>query len=149
MIELKDLTVTSAFAIRLGEIFPNSTRYREVVTALAFPHFFILQLTMDTETDNYNRWWANYFYNIRYRYVADPSTQTANLNQQLDGVGLKLLSDLEYIEYEGSKFRVQNARVEKVDNVLHYFCNIKVRVSKPLPEVPLQETLDVNTETQL
>lgn len=119
--------------------------YDEAVTTLRFPHFFIFQLTLDSTPDNYNHWLMRGFYNIRYRVAAD-TTRITNINEQLDAVAFDL-SDIfnEPIPFMDGWIKLtQSQPTEKIDGVLHAFFSANVRVTKPLPDVPLQESLDLD-----
>ena len=140
-------SIKSALSIKLGEIFPNITRYKESITNLKYPHFFIYQTSLDVLHEEKNRYHLNYLINIRYRFVEDIETAT-NLQQQLDDIGLKLLSDLDYINLSLDEtvkpVRILNPRFEKADGVLQFFCNILVRAKKP--EIKDPEMKDLNIE---
>lgn len=145
--ELVATSVTSALGIQLREIFPGVTWYREVVPAqlLVFPHWFVNQLTLDIEPERQNEWWVNYFVTMRYREVSDPATITGSLQERLDNVSIKLLSELECIYWGNIPVAVRNLRTEKIDGVLHVFANITVMATKPLPEIVKQMKLEVTT----
>lgn len=145
--ELAATSVTSSLVIQLGEIFPGVKRYREAVPAqsLVYPHFFVHQLTVDSQKERTNYWIVNYFVNIRYHVAPDPTIVTGGLlQQQLDDVSIRLMADLEYIYFDDIPVRVMNPRTEKVDGVLHFFCNISVMATKPVEIGPMQEKLDIN-----
>lgn len=140
MNELRSTTVTDAIIKKLLELFPGIAIYEEAISNLRYPHFFIFKLTTDTEEDNFNRYYVNYFINIRYRVAPQPDFVT-NLQKQLDAVGLELLSELELVELDGLYYRIQEPRIEKVDGMLQYYCNVSVRTKKDLPQDPLQGSL--------
>lgn len=137
--ELSAISVTSGLVIELGKIFPY-TRYREVVPAqrIEYPHFFVNQLTVSATTERRNHWIIEYLANIRYHVAADPASVSGSLQQRLDDVSIKLLSELDYIYWDGIPVRIKNPRTEKVDGVLHHFCNISVMANKPVEHDPLQ-----------
>lgn len=148
--ELVATSVTSALGIRIREIFPGITWYRETVPAqlLVFPHFFVNQLTLDMQPERQNHWFVNYFATIRYREVSDPASITGSLQERLDAVGIKLMSELENIAWNDVPVTIRNPRIEKIDGVLHWFGNINVLATKPLPELIKQMKLDINTNLQ-
>lgn len=145
--ELVATSVTSALGIRLREIFPGVTWYRETVPAqlLVFPHFFVNQLTLDMQAERQNHWIVNYFATIRYREVSDPASITGSLQERLDNIGIKLMSELEYIMWNDIPVTIRNPRIEKIDGVLHWFGNIAVMATKPVVPDPLQEKLEITT----
>lgn len=147
--ELIATSVTSALGIRLREIFPGVTWYRETVPAqlLVFPHFFVNQLTLDMQPERQNHWFINYFATIRYREVSDPASITGSLQERLDNIGIKLMSELEYIMWNDIPVTIRNPRIEKIDGVLHWFGNITVMSTKPVVLDPLQEQLEINVST--
>jgi len=143
--ELTATSVTSGLVIALGEAFPGVMRYRETapVQLLAYPHFFVNQLTLDIQPERRNHWMVSYFVTIRYHVAADPSSVNL-LQQQLDDISIRLLSDLEYITWNGMPVELKNRRTEKVDGNLFFFCNVNVLATKPIGPEPLQESLETN-----
>ena len=146
MYELVANSVTGALGKELNRIFPTVPWYRETSPAQLrdYPQFFVHQLTLDTQAERQNHWIVNYLVNIRYHAAADPATVVSGLQEELDDMAIKLMAELECIQWE-LPVRVLNPRTEKVDGVLHYFCNISVMCRKPLPEEIKQMELDVNT----
>lgn len=144
--ELIATSVTSGLVIALGEIFTGVTRYRETLPAhlLVYPHWFINQLTISTQAERRNHWMVDYLATARYHVAADPSSVVGSLQQQLDDASIKILSELEYIYFGDMPVRVTGLRTEKVDGVLHVFCNISVMATKPVEPDPLQQELEVN-----
>jgi len=144
--ELVATSVTSALGIRLREIFPGVMWYRETIPAqmLVYPHWFVNQLTLNIQPERRNHWWLSYFATMRYHVAADPASVVGSLQQQLDDASIKLLADLDYIYWNGIPVRISNLRTEKIDGVLHCFCNVDVMATKPIEIDPLQEQLEVN-----
>jgi hypothetical protein len=64
---------------------------------------------------------------VRYRVASDPSTDL-KLEQNLDSVGLKLLTSFNIINFENEKVRCKDKTTEKVDGVLHFMFNITTMV---------------------
>ena len=143
MYEVIGETVKSATSIKLGNIFGATTiRYKEAITNIQYPNFFIYQVSQDITPDTRNRWNIDYLMNVRYRYVEDIETVT-NLEQQLDAVSLKLLTEFTEIQLE-RPLKVKNARCEKADGVLQFFFNVTVRVKRELTEDEKMELLELN-----
>lgn len=144
--EIVATSVTSGLVIKLGEIFPGVTRYRETIPAqlLVFPHFFVNQITVNLETERRNQWKLDFLASIRYREVSDPSTITGSLQERLDAVGLKLLTELLTINWGGTTVTLHGAYTEKIDGVLHWFANVTVMATKPIEELIKQAELYVN-----
>lgn len=143
MYEIIGETIKSATSIKLGEIFGAETkRYKETVTNMEYPNFFIEQLNPTIVPDTRKRAMITYLMMIRYRYAKDISNIT-NLNQQLDEIGLKLLTEFTEIQLE-RPVKIKNANYEKVDGVLHFSYNVTVQVKKDEELPPLQEKLDLN-----
>lgn len=117
-------TIKSATSIKLGEIFKDVTRYKESVTNVKYPHFFINQVNLDITPAGKNRMKLDYLMNIRYRVASDISLVT-NLQQQLDEIGLKLCSELTELDLE-LPTKTKNRTYEKDDGVLQFFFNITV-----------------------
>lgn len=122
-------TIKSATSIKLGSIFGTDIkRYKESITNMQYPNFFIYQVSVDIQPDTRNRWNLNYLMNIRYREVKDIET-ISNLEQRLDSIGLKLLTEFDTLQL-GTPVKVTNARYEKADGVLQFFFNINLRIMK-------------------
>lgn len=133
MYEIIGETVKSAISIKLGQIFGTDTvRYKEAITKLKYPHFFINQVTLTHEPAGLgNRIKLDYLINIRYRYSEDIATVT-NLQQKLDDIGLKLCTEFTDIQLE-RPVKTYNRNYEKDEGVLQFFCNITV-YAKPETE---------------
>lgn len=148
--ELISTSVTSSLVVQLGEIFPGVTRYRETIPlqSYVYPHFFIHQLTLETQRERRDCWIVNYLATIRYHVAEDPSSVTGSLQEQLDEASIKLISELDCIYWDGIQIKVSNPRTEKIDGVLHYFCNVSVMAKKEREQDPLQETLKTEITKQ-
>jgi len=144
--ELIATSVTSALGIRLREIFPSVTWYRETIPAqlLVYPHFFVTQLSVNATYERRNYRIIDYLATIRYREVADPSSITGSLQERLDDTGIKLLSELESITWGDMPVTLRDRYTEKVEGVLHFFCNVSVMAKKPIELGPLQEQLSTS-----
>lgn len=140
-------SIKSATSIKLGEIFGTDTkRYKEAVTNLQYPNFFIYQVSSNIEPDTKNRWKIDYLMNIRYRYVKDTAT-VSNLEQQLDAIGLQLMAEFTDITL-GRIVKVKNARYEKADGVLQFFFNVTIRIQRDLPKDEVMRYLNLNEEVK-
>lgn len=139
-------SIKSATSIKLGEIFGKETiRYKEDVSNLDYPHFFINQVTLTSEDAGLKgRIRLDYLLNIRYRYVADVETIT-NLQQKLDEVGLKLNTEFTEIML-GKPVKTYNRNYEKSDGVLQFFCNITVYAKPETEEEPKFKNLELKEE---
>lgn len=143
MYEIIGESVKSATSIKLGQIFGTDIkRYKEAVTNVQYPNFFIYIVSPSIEPDTKNRWNMDYLVNIRYRYVKDIETVT-DLEQNLDEIGFRLLTEFMSINLE-RPVKVRNARYEKADGVLQFFFNVTVRVQKELTEDEKMRILSLN-----
>lgn len=148
MYEVIGESVKSATSVKLGEIFGTDTkRYKESITKMTYPNFFIHQVSTNIEPNTTNRWHIDYLINIRYR-VAKDTTNITTLEQQLDAVALKLMTEFTEIQLERPIF-VRNARYEKVDGVLYFFFNVTVRIQRELEQGPIQQKLNINEEVEI
>ena len=135
-------SIKSATSIKLGEIFGNVKRYKETVTNIQYPNFFIYQVSANINPDTKNRWQIDYLMNIRYRYVKDVATVT-NLEETLDNIGLQLMAQFTDITLNRI-VKVKNARYEKADGVLQFFFNITIRIMRELTEGQKMQLLELN-----
>lgn len=143
MYEVIGESIKSATSIKLGEIFGNIKRYKESVTNLQYPHFFIYQVSASINPDTKNRWEIEYLINLRYRYAKDANTIT-NIEEKLDAIALQLLAEFTEITLD-KIVRVTNARYEKTeDSVLQFFFNVKVRIQRELTEEQKMMILELN-----
>ena len=133
--EIIGLSVVSGIARKLEKEFPGIAVYRETVTAAKFPHFFVHQLTLESQKELGNYWFLRYFVNIRYHEVNEPS-KFPNIQEKLDNMALSMTASLDYIDWFDRVLRLTQAQpTKKVDGVLHGFYNIVTRATKPKPEV--------------
>lgn len=143
MYEVIGESIKSATSIKLGQIFSTDIkRYKENVTNMQYPNFFIYQVSSSIEPDTTNKWQIDYLIDIRYRHAKDTSLLT-NLEQKLDEVALKLMSEFTELQLE-RPVKVKNARYEKNDGVLHFFFNVSVRIMRQLDRLPTQGKLNIN-----
>ena len=134
MYEVIGESVKSAISIKLGEIFGNSTkRYKEKVTKMQYPNFFIYIVNPSITPNTQNRWHIDYLVNIKYR-VAEDTTNVTNLQQQLDDIAFRLMTEFTEIQFE------------KVDGVLEFMFNLTLRVQRQLEPIVKQEKLKLNEE---
>ena len=146
---MKSNSITSGLAIALREIFPDVAMYREVVPAqfLQYPHFFINQLTLSSTDERRFYYIWDYLATVRYHVDADPALVTGSLQSSLDDVAVKLMSELDAIYFDDNMIRLTGRRTEKVDGVLHFFCNVRIFAKKEFPEYPLQENIEIKKGT--
>lgn len=143
MYEIIGESVKSATSIKLGEIFGTDIkRYKESVTNVQYPNFFIYQVSANITPTTRNRWNIDYLMNIRYRYVQDVETVT-NLEQNLDAMALDLMAQFTEIQLE-RPVKVRNARYEKADGVLQFFFNVTVMIKRQLTEDEKMRILTLN-----
>lgn len=137
-------SIKSAISLKLGEIFGNDAiRYKEQVTNVQYPNFFIHQVSVSPTAQGRNRWELDYLINIRYRYKEDTNTVT-NLEQKLDEIGLALCTQLTEINLE-LPVKTYNRTYEKVDGVCQFFCNIRIYVHTEEEFIKMQK-LELNEE---
>lgn len=137
-------TIKTAFATRLLELFPNVKIYKEKEDEQdEFPNFFILQLTLNSEEDRKDHYWLTYYVTIRYRQVADITTEP-KLQQKLDDIGSEMIINLVDIPINGKPIKLRNCNYEKVDGVLHFFANVTVQVVKEKQRYPIMREVEQN-----
>ena len=135
-------SVKSAISIKLGEIFGKDTiRYKEKITNMSYPNFFIYLVKPSIKPNTINRWHIDYLVNIKYR-VAEDTTNIKNLEQQLDDIGFRLMTEFTEINL-GHPVFIKDARCEKADGILEFFCNLTVRVMREYDPRPYQEKLKI------
>ena len=127
-------TIKSATSIKLGQIFPNSKRYKENITKPTYPSFWIIEVNKSinpagtrgqrVSISNNDRVSIEYLINIQYR-VAENTETITNLRQELDEVGLKLCTELDEIDLE-LPVKTYNRNYEIVDGVGQFTFNVRV-----------------------
>ena len=148
-------TIKSATSLKLGQIFNNPYRYKENITKQKYPNFHIVQVQLiktpkglsnssALNNNKRNRIELNYLINIQYRVAEDTET-VSNLQQQLDEVGLILLSNFTELDLERPT-KIKNARYEKVDGILQFFFNITVFALPELDNEPIMDSLNSDVE---
>lgn len=159
-------SIKSATSLKLGDIFKVATtqvdnqgnivytypyRYKENITNQRFPNFHIIQVNSNVTqrqrkvesifNNDLRRIQLDYLMNIQYR-VAENTETVTNLRQQLDAVGLKLMT--EFTELDLAKpTEIKNARYEIVDGVLQFFYNITVFATMETPNDEEMENIDI------
>lgn len=142
--EIVGESIKSAISIKLGKIFGDETiRYKEQITNVKYPNFFINQVSVTPTARGRNRWEIDYLINIRYRHVEDTTTIT-NLEQKLDEVGLALCTQLTEIDLE-LPVKTYNRSYEKVDGICQFFCNVKI-FATTVDEFVKMKKLELNEE---
>lgn len=126
MSELRSDEIGNAIRARLHQVMPEITVYKVPQTLPEYPHFFVQQIEGTDEEDRKNHHFLTFFFDIRYRIASDPSTDL-RAEQKLDEMALRLMAALDIIDCNGVKIRCGNKRYEKVDGVLHFFCEIKIQ----------------------
>lgn len=137
-------TIKSATSIKLGEIFDNPIRYKESVTNVKYPNFFINQVSLDITPAGRYRVQLDYLMNIRYRLAEDTALVT-NLQQKLDEVGLKLCTELTELDLE-LPTKTTNRNYEKDDGILQFFFNITVYAKPETKEEDKLKDYKLNKE---
>lgn len=151
MYEIIGESIKSAISIKLGQIFDNPKRYKENVTKPSYPSFWIVEVNLashNTNADNrsvlnkqINRIQLDYLMNVQYR-VAENTESITTLQQQLDAVGLKLMSSFNELDLE-LPVKVYNKNYEKVDGVGQFTFNVRVFAKPEIEEKPVMETLSL------
>ena len=139
-------SIKTVLSLEIINRFPHATIYREQIVSPIFPNFFIEQLTQSKTEERKGYFWINHFVAVRYRIHNEPQT-LFNLQQQLDNASFEMLK-MQYIPLSTHKLLIQNPTTEKVDGVLHYFCNLNARVTEPIDEIKMW-TLELQSKLQL
>lgn len=139
--------VKQAIVERLLEIFPNANVYKEAKTKILYPHFFVYQVNLADDEERKNYHLLHYQMEIRYRVASDPSTDL-KLEQNLDNVGLKLLTSFNIINFENEKVRCKDKTTEKVDGVLHFLFTVDI-MAKVVSEEETIKQNKLNMEVRL
>jgi hypothetical protein len=146
-IEILGDTVRSALGAKIMEIFPGVVWYRDFVTDMQYPHFFISQLTLSSQEDRRDHFFLRYLMTARYRVQEEPSRNT-QLNFILDNIGFQMVRDIESISIgtqpNTARVDITNARYEKTDGVLHFFGNILLQVTYEQAERIKMQYIELN-----
>lgn len=137
-------TIKSATSIALGELFNGAIRYKEPMTDVDYPHFFISQVDMQATPTGRKRLQLDYLMNIRYRVASDIQT-ISNINEKLDEIGMKLCTQFLTIDLE-RPVKVENRRYEKDNGVLQFFFNVTVFAVPEEEEVVKFKNYDLESE---
>ena len=146
MIFLEGEDVKQAVVERLLEVFPNVAVYKEAVTNVAYPHFFVNQVTLIDLEERKNVHLLHYSIEIRYRITPDSSTDLT-LQRDLDNIGLKLLQSFDIIDLEDEKVRCTDKSIEKNDGVLFFYFGVQIMARKVVTDnSELQRKLTITME---
>ena len=122
-------SVKTGLSIKLSSQFPSVVSYREQLsnpTLIKFPHFFIEQVTQSITEERRGYFWLHYLMVVRYRMAAEIST-VFNLQSQLDEISFEIMQ-IKNIPLSNRILSVKNKNTEKIDGVLHWFCNFDFEV---------------------
>ena len=123
-------SIKTGLIAEIKKAFPGAVVYKEQIrTEPIFPHFFIELLTLDISEERQGFYWLNSFITIRYREGADIQLVN-NLHLKLDDVAFRMLTDMTRISFSGVLANITGARTEKVEGDLHYFCNIRIQLTR-------------------
>lgn len=149
--ELIGESLKSAISIKLGELFDNPIRYKENITSPKYPNFSIIQVNnnstpLQTYTESalnndLERIQLDYLFNIQYR-LEENTEHITNLRQQLDAIGLKLVSQLKTIDLDVPIY-TKNRRYEITDGVLQFFFNVTIFATLEQQNDDIQGTLSL------
>lgn len=152
--EIVGETIKSAISVKLGKLFDNPYRYKENITKQKYPNFHIVQVEMNVTpkglsttsalNSKRNRIQLDYLMNIQYRIAEDTET-ISNLQQQLDDIGIKLLTNFTELDLERPT-KVKDAYYEKADGILQFFFNITVFALPVLDDEIVMNALDSDVE---
>lgn len=119
--------IRSAIVVKLRELFPDITVYKEKIEqGIRYPHFFILPLNTTYEKELGLRGWVYYQVNIRYRPTQDFNSKYSDLEQ----VGTDLMWALDTITVAGYPLRGRDMNYQIVDGVLQFFINFRMRIKQ-------------------
>lgn len=119
--------IRSAIVVKLRELFPNITVYKEKIEqGIRYPHFFILPLNTTYEKELGLRGWVYYQVNIRYRPTKDFNSKYSDLEQ----AGTDLMWALDTITVEGYPLHGRDMNYQIVDGVLQFFINFRMRIKQ-------------------
>lgn len=121
--------VKEAISNKLLRTFPKVDVYKEAVSDETYPNFFITLIEIGVEVQRKNWQILTYAFDVRYRNVNDPTTDS-KLQENLDKIGFVLLQVFDIIPFESSKIRIHDKRLEIVDGVLHFLFNVRLYVVK-------------------
>ena len=119
--------IRSAIVVKLRELFPDITVYKEKIEqGIRYPHFFILPLNTTYEKELGLRGWVYYQVNIRYRPTQDFNSKYSDLEQ----FGTDLMWALDTITVAGYPLRGRDMNYQIVDGVLQFFINFRMRIKQ-------------------
>ncbi len=138
-------TIKLLLCSEIAKIFPDVICSKEKIgeDSVTYPYFLVTQQSITKSEGRKNRWSLDYSFNIQYIISSTPSSE-GNLQERLDGVGLKLLSELNTINIEGFEVGITEAKYEKEDGILNYFCNIIIQVTKERLDAAKMQELELN-----
>lgn len=148
MIIISGDVIKNAIVKELMRISPDTIVYKESVTEPEYPHFFVYQISVVDNEDRKGIHNLTYSFDIRYRNVADISTDS-KLEQNLDDMGILLMENFNIIPIGDEYIRCEEKAIEKVDGVLHlnFIINIMVEKIKEVEEEKFKN-LFINIKTK-
>jgi hypothetical protein len=141
-IELLSNAVRNGICERLAERFSDVYVYKEHITKPKYPNFFIEQLNISAKEERRGYWWLDFGISLRYRECED-NKLAIHLQDKLDTIGLKLMDEMDSVKIADVLMKPINSKYEKKDGALHYFCSIKIQVTKAQDEAVKMQNLEL------
>lgn len=119
----------------LEKNFPKVTIYNESIKqGFKAPCFFVTVLNTTTEKGLCKTYTDNIFFDIQYFNDLEKDS-----NKDFMKVQNKLLRSIEYIQLEDGKvIRLNNRKIEKVDDSLHYFFDVDIGLIEVIEGVKME-----------
>lgn len=136
--------IINGIAVKLHEVFPNVTIYKENIhQGLEEPCFLILPLDSTQDAQLPNRYWRTYLFNVQYF----PKSETEPKTEMLT-VAETLFFELEHIFCLENPLRGIRMHYEIMDNVLHFFVSYNLFVKKQTKKGNFMYTLNYKQNTE-
>ncbi|MBU5440294.1 hypothetical protein KQI42_20065 [Tissierella sp. MSJ-40] len=119
----------------LEKNFPEATIYNESIKqGFKAPCFFVSILNTTTEKGLCKTYTDNIFFNVQY------FNDIEDRNVDFMRVQNKLLRSIEYVKLEDGKvIRLNNRRIEKVDDRLHYFFDVDINIIEVAKGIKMED----------
>lgn len=111
----------------IREAFPDAVIYKEQVSQIERPAFYIGEIKVSQDKSIGNRYYRYHSMVVRYFPIEDNLTDYEDLSTIAD----KLYACLEYLDYEGWRGRSYNMNYRIEDNVLQFFLTVRLALKRP------------------
>lgn len=117
--------IKAAVISAIKKSYPEATYYANRVVSPKYPCFFIGYTEIATETISIGNYLFYFYISVQYR-ECDDTEYIPELNTKLDNVAFEINEQLLKFELYGKTVITKDNTSKIVDNMMQYFCTLKI-----------------------